>query len=80
MMNSMKKRVLVLSLVGLLAGCANMSTTEQRSLSGTAIGTVAGAGIGILTGRPMTGAAIGAAAGALGGYIYDQHEKAEGSK
>lgn len=77
MMNLMKKLVLVLSLVGLLAGCANMSTTEQRTLSGAAIGTAAGAGIGILTGRPMTGAAVGAAAGAVGGYIYDRHKKSE---
>lgn len=78
MMNVVKKLVLVLSLVGLLAGCANMSTTEQRTVSGAAIGTAAGAAVGILTGRPMTGAAVGAAAGALGGYVYDQHEKAEG--
>lgn len=70
------KRVLVVCLAGGLVGCANMSSTEQRSLSGAAIGTAAGALIGELaTGQPLHGAAIGAAAGALGGWLYDHHEK-----
>lgn len=65
-------------LVGFLAGCANMSSGEQRTLSGAAIGTAAGAVIGTLaTGQPRTGAAIGAAAGAAGGWLYDRHEKNE---
>jgi uncharacterized membrane protein len=71
------KRVLAACLAGGLVGCANMSSTEQRSLSGAAIGTAAGALIGELaTGQPLHGAAIGAAAGALGGWLYDHHEKA----
>ena len=45
-----------------------MSSSEQRTLSGAAIGTAAGALIGELaTGQPLHGAAIGAAAGAVGG-------------
>jgi osmotically inducible lipoprotein OsmB len=65
-------------LVGLLTGCANMSSGEQRTLSGAAIGTAAGAVIGTLaTGQPRTGAAIGAAAGAAGGWLYDRHKKKE---
>ena len=65
-------------LVGLLTGCANMSSGEQRTLSGAAIGTAAGAVIGTLaTGQPRTDAAIGAAAGAAGGWLYDRHEKNE---
>ena len=71
--------VLGLCLAGSLVGCANMSSTEQRTLSGAAIGTAGGALIGGLAkGKPATGAAIGAAAGALGGWLYDRHEKSEG--
>jgi len=74
------KRLLVtIGLVGVLAGCANMSSTEQRTLSGAAIGTAGGALIGgVASGRPLTGAAIGAAAGAVSGWLYDRHEKNKG--
>jgi len=76
----MKTRKLVLACclaVG-LAGCANMSSTEQRTLSGAAIGTAGGALIGELArGRPLTGAAIGAVAGTVGGWLYDRHKKSE---
>lgn len=65
-------------LAGAISGCANMSSGEQRTLSGAAIGTAAGALIGELaTGQPLHGAAIGAAAGAAGGWLYDRHEKAQ---
>jgi uncharacterized membrane protein len=77
----MKTRNLVLAccLVGGLTGCANMSSGEQRTLSGAGIGAAAGALIGELAvGRPMAGAAIGAAAGGAGGWLYDRHEKSEG--
>jgi hypothetical protein len=58
----------------LLAGCSGMSTTEQRMLSGGAIGTGAGAIVGAATGglSIAAGAAIGAAAGVAGGYIVDE--------
>lgn len=73
---NMKQLVLGISLAGLLGGCAGMSDTQQRTLSGAAIGTAAGAVIGeMATGRPMTGAAIGAAVGAGSGYLYDRHKK-----
>jgi len=63
-----------------LSGCANMSSGEQRTLSGAGIGAAAGALVGSLaTGRPLTGAAFGAAAGAAGGWLYDRHEKSEGN-
>jgi uncharacterized membrane protein len=58
-----------------LAGCSNMSATEQRVLSGGAIGAGGGAVIGALAGSPAIGAAAGAGAGALGGLIYDQAQK-----
>ena len=70
-------------LVGALAvgvsGCADMSSGEQRTLSGAGIGAAAGALVGELAvGRPMAGAALGAAVGGAGGYLYDRHEKSEG--
>ena len=75
----MKTTPSIVLVVCLSAGCANMSSTEQRTLSGAAIGTAGGALIGELaTGQPLTGAAIGAAAGAAGGWLYDRHKKAEG--
>jgi len=78
--STMKTRNLVLAccLMGGLTGCANMNSSEQRTLSGAAIGTAAGAVVGELaTGQPLHGAAIGAVAGALGGWLYDRHEKSE---
>lgn len=58
----------------LLAGCAGMDSTQQRTLSGGAIGAATGAAVGAVTGGlgVATGAAIGAAAGAAGGFIIDQ--------
>ena len=76
----MKTRNLVLAccLVSGLTGCANMSSGEQRTLSGAAIGTAAGALIGgLATGQPLHGAAIGAAAGAAGGWLYNRHEQSQ---
>lgn len=69
-----KTIVPVVLLIG-LGGCANMSTTEQRTLSGAAIGAASGAAIGAITGSAGTGAAIGAAAGAAGGYLYDRSKR-----
>jgi osmotically inducible lipoprotein OsmB len=57
----------------LLGGCAGMSNTEQRVLSGGSIG----AGSGLLFGG-LPGAIVGGGAGALGGYLYDQHQESEG--
>jgi hypothetical protein len=64
----------VLALSGmLLAGCAGMNNTEQRVLTGAAIGAGAGAGLGAVTGGLSipAGAVIGAAAGAVGGLAVD---------
>ncbi len=74
------KKTLVLVMVGamLLAGCSGMSTTQQRVLSGGAIGAGSGALIGWAAGSPAAGAAIGAGAGALGGFVYDRYEKSQG--
>lgn len=66
--------IAVLAAALLLAGCSNMNSTEQRMLSGGAIGTGTGAVIGAMTGglSIAAGAAIGAVAGAAGGYIVDE--------
>lgn len=74
----MKKLFLILPVCAALTmtGCSNMNTTQQRELSGGAIGAAAGAGItAIAGGNPIWGAIGGAAAGVLGGYIYDKNQK-----
>ncbi|MCU0970719.1 MAG: glycine zipper domain-containing protein [Gammaproteobacteria bacterium] len=59
------------------SGCANMTDTQQRTLSGAGIGAAAGTAIGALSGSAGWGAAIGAGVGAAGGYLYDQDQKAK---
>lgn len=74
----MRRLILPAALVGALAlsGCSGMNDTQQRTLSGGAIGAGTGAAAGLLTGGCMTcGAVIGGAVGAAGGYIYDQTKK-----
>jgi len=68
--------VLVASLA--LGGCSGMSYTQQRVVSGGAIGAGSGALIGWAAGCPACGAAIGGGAGMVGGYVYDQYEKSRG--
>jgi hypothetical protein len=74
----MKK--LILAGVGVVmfmaSGCADMSSTQQRTLSGAAVGTAAGYALGAMTGMSKgTGMAVGAAVGAGGGYIYDKYKE-----
>lgn len=70
--------VTAVMLLALLTACSDMNRTEQRVLSGGAIGAGTGAAVTVLTGGCVAcGAAIGGAAGAAGGYIYD---KVEGKK
>jgi hypothetical protein len=57
-----------------LGGCANMTTTEQRTLSGAGIGALGGAAIAAVTeGSVATGALIGAGVGAGAGYLYSRN-------
>ena len=69
--------VVILALIPTVLGCAGMSDTQQRTLSGGAIGAGVGTAVGAIAGSAGWGAAIGAAAGVAGGYIYDQHEKSK---
>jgi len=53
-------------------GCANMSSKEQRALSGGAIGAAGGALLGaIVGGSPAIGAGGGGAVGAAAGALWE---------
>lgn len=61
----------------LLAGCAqDMSDTTRRTGTGALGGAAVGGAIGSLSGNFGWGALIGAGAGAAGGYLFDQHRRA----
>ena len=60
-----------------LGGCAGMSETQQRTVSGSLIGAGGGAIIGAIAGNAGMGAAIGAGVGATGGFLYGKHQEAE---
>lgn len=76
----MKKIIAVTAATLAIAGCSNMSNTEQRTLSGAGIGAAAGAvGTAIFHGNPIWGAVGGAAVGAASGYVYDAYKKNEAS-
>ena len=56
-----------------LGACENMNSTQQRTLSGGAIGAAAGAAGTIITGGcTACGAALGGAVGAGAGYLSDK--------
>lgn len=67
------KTLRLIPLAGLalsLAACSGMNNTQQRTLSGGAIGAAGGAAITAITGGPvLLGTAIGAAAGAVTGAV-----------
>jgi osmotically inducible lipoprotein OsmB len=76
----MWKAVILFLFAGLFfAGCSGMSYTEQRLLSGGAVGATGGAIIGAAAGSAAIGAATGGGAGLLGGYVYDQYQKSRGN-
>lgn len=53
-----------------LAGCSNLDTTQQRALSGGAIGAAGGAALTAIVGGPvLLGTALGAGAGAVTGAV-----------
>jgi outer membrane murein-binding lipoprotein Lpp len=76
----MKRLILAAAVAAVpLAGCADMNPTQQRALSGTAIGAGGGAIIGAMAGNAGLGAGIGAAAGLAGGLIFDQAKRNQAS-
>ncbi len=68
--------VALLAITG-LAGCAGMTDTQQRTVTGGLGGSAGGAIIGAIAGNAGMGAAIGAGVGIVGGYLYDKHKQAE---
>lgn len=59
-----------------LGACSDMSRTQQRTLSGAAIGAGVGTVGTVMTGGCVScGAAIGAGVGAGAGYAIDKMEK-----
>jgi hypothetical protein len=59
----------------ILTACSNMNNSDQRVLSGTAIGAAAGTvGALIVQGNPILGLVGGAAVGAVTGYAIDKHD------
>jgi len=69
----MKRPFAVIAVLILLAstGCANMTPTQQRALSGGAIGAAGGAAVGaIVGGSPALGAAVGGAMGTATGALW----------
>jgi uncharacterized membrane protein len=60
-----------------LASCSDMSTTQQRTLTGGAGGAAAGAALGAIGGNAALGAAAGAGAGLLGGFLFDQYRQSQ---
>ena len=57
----MKPTIALLACSIALAGCSDMNQTQQRALSGTAIGTAGGAVLGAIGGNAALGAVAGAA-------------------
>ncbi|HEY7805529.1 MAG TPA: hypothetical protein VIC30_13990 [Orrella sp.] len=79
-MTSLKRAMFVVPVVAAFAigGCANMTTGQQRELSGGAIGAGAGAAVtAIAGGNPIWGAIGGAAVGTLGGFLYNKNEQGQ---
>ena len=64
---------LILCFLLAMAGCANLTHDQQRTLSGGAIGAGAGGAIGLIAGPPgfLVGALVGGAAGSAGSLYWD---------
>jgi outer membrane protein OmpA-like peptidoglycan-associated protein len=75
-MGTNKKLLAVAVAAMALAGCANMSETQQRTAVGTGVGAAAGAALGSIFGgsggATRTGAVLGAAAGGIGTYVWSK--------
>jgi osmotically inducible lipoprotein OsmB len=65
---SIPRLCLIVLCAGSLVGCSGMTRTQQRMLSGGAIGAAGGAAITALVGGPvLLGTALGAGVGAVAG-------------
>ncbi|MDE2333234.1 MAG: hypothetical protein KGK10_01695 [Rhodospirillales bacterium] len=69
-MTNLKRTLLVILAAGSLAACTGLNSTQQRVLSGSAIGAAGGAVLTAVVGGPvLLGTAIGAGAGAVAGAV-----------
>ncbi len=69
---------LVLGAFLALGGCENLNDTQQRTLSGGAIGAGVGAVATLLTGGCVScGAVVGGAIGAGAGYVSKKMEESD---
>lgn len=69
-MTHFARAVVLLLGTDLVAGFSNLTTTQQRALSGGAIGAAAGSAPLAITGGPiLLGTAPGAGAGAVAGAV-----------
>ena len=66
---------LALTTIVAFGGCAGMTDTQQRTVTGSAAGAAGGAVIGAIAGNAGLGALIGAGAGAGGGYLYGRSKE-----
>ena len=73
----MKKLLLLAGTAVALSACADMTSTQQRALTGTAIGAGGGAVIGAIGGNAGLGAAAGAGARLIGGLLVDRSRQAQ---
>jgi len=73
----MRKIAIALALLVPVAGCADLTPTQQRAMTGTGIGAAGGAVIGAMAGNAGMGALAGAGAGLIGGLAVDQVRRNE---
>jgi len=75
-MKLIKRMSGIIALLPMVAGCADMTQTQQRTVTGAAGGAAAGGIIGAIAGNAGMGAAIGAGLGASGGFLLGRHNEA----
>ena len=75
-MNLIKGMSGIIVLVAMFVGCADMTQTQQRTITGAAGGAAAGGIIGAIAGNAGMGAAIGAGVGGTGGFLLGRHNEA----
>jgi len=68
----MRKAIIILALASSVAACADLTPTQQRALTGTAIGAGGGAVLGAIGGNAALGAVAGAGAGLATGLVVDR--------
>lgn len=63
-----------------LAGCSNLTPTQNQLAGGTLAGATGGAIIGALAGNAALGTAIGAGVGLAGGAIYNHFNSGQAAQ